>query len=142
MIVDLSRQATLCFGLLLLLFIQTLTVWLELIYKVGLTRLAMGPEMVGLFFVLSPLLVLCCPGQAQRTALWISVSLFLIARALLPYAGATSGWLLAGAGVGAFLVALCAMFSRQFRFLCGDPGVALGLAILHLDCPACLGCDV
>jgi endonuclease/exonuclease/phosphatase family metal-dependent hydrolase len=122
--------STLGFGLLLLLFLQTLTVWLESIYKIGLTKLSMGSEMAGLLFVLSPILVLFCPGRVQTTALWIAIAFFLGARALLPLAGVSAGMLLAGVGVGSFLVALCFMLSGRFRFLVGDAGAALGLAVL------------
>jgi endonuclease/exonuclease/phosphatase family metal-dependent hydrolase len=128
--VDLNIKAPLFFSTLLLLFIQTLTVWLESIYKISLTKLSVGPEAGGLLFVLSPLLILVCPARAQRMVLWGSVILFLITRGLIPLAGATGGVLLGGAGVGALLVALCLLLSRPFRFLQGDAGAALGLAIL------------
>ncbi len=130
MTMDSINRATLFFSALLLLFIQTLTVWLESIYKIGLTRLSMGREAAGLLFVLAPLLVLLCPARGQRKLLWGSVTLFLVGRSVIPTVGVAAGHLIGGATVAAFLVALCLVLSRRFQFLQGNTGIALGLALL------------
>ena len=44
--------------------------------------------------------------------------------------GVAQGVVIAGLGVGAFLVALCLMLPRPFRFLHGDAGIALGFAVM------------
>ena len=62
-------KATLLFGILLLLFIQTLTLFFDSIYKIALTKLSLGMESLGVLFLLSPLLVLILPEGAQRKAL-------------------------------------------------------------------------
>ena len=124
------HQATLLFGVLLLLFIQSLTLFFDSIYKIALTKLSMGQESLGVLFLLSPLLVLLLPKSIHRKVLWGSVALFLVSRAIVPFTGAVNGVLIAGLGVGAFLVALCLILSRPFRFLQGDSGIALGIALL------------
>lgn len=118
------------FGVLWLCFIQTLTLWLESMYKISLTRLAPGPELFGLLFAASPLLVLVCPEPAQRKVLGGAVIVFLIARAVAPMMEVTVGALVSGVGVGAFLIALCLLLAQPFRCLQGDAGSALGLALL------------
>lgn len=123
-------SGTLGFSLLLLLFIQTLTVWLESIYKIGLTKLSLGMEAAGLLFVLSPLLVLLCPEPAQRRLLWGSLVVFLGARGLLPSAGVVGGMIMGGVGVGAGLVLWSLWLSQPSRCGQGDTGIALGLAVL------------
>ena len=55
---------------------------------------------------------------------------FLASRAIVPLTGVAQGVVIAGLGVGSFLVAFCLILSRPFRFLQGDAGVALGLALM------------
>ena len=124
------HKATLLFGILLLLFIQTLTLCFDSIYKIALTKLSMGMESLGVLFLLSPLLVLLLPKGTQRKVLWGSIILFLASRAVVPLTNVAQGVVIAGVGVGAFLVALCLILSRPFRSLQGDAGVALGLAVM------------
>ena len=124
------HRATLFFSILLLLFIQTLTLCFDSIYKIALTRLSMGKESLGLLFLLLPLLVPLLPKETQRKVLWSSVILFLASRAIAPLTGVAEGVVIAGLGVGAFLVALCLILSRPFRFLQGDAGAALGIALM------------
>ena len=128
--VGIRHKATLLFGILLLLFIQTLTLCFDSIYKIALTKLSMGQESLGVLFLLSPLLVLLLPKRTQRKVLWGSVAFFLASRAIVPLTGAVNGVVIAGLGVGAFLVALCLVLSRPFQFLQGDAGIALGIALL------------
>ena len=123
-------KATLLFGVLLLLFIQTLTLCFDSIYKIALTKLSIGKESLGVLFLLSPLLVPLLPKGTHRKVLWGSVALFLASRAIVPLPGVFKGVAIAGLGVGAFLVALCLILSRPFRFLQGDAGIALGIALL------------
>lgn len=125
-----STKATLFFSVVLLFLVQTLTVWVESIYKISLTRLAPGAEALGLLFVLSPLGVFLCPESAQRRLLTGALVGFVVCRAWLPFTGAVGGVLVSGVGVGAALLCLCLLLSRPFRFLQGETGSALGLALL------------
>jgi len=125
-----STKATLLFSVVLLFLLQTLTVWVESIYKISLTRLAPGAEALGLLFVLSPLGVFLCPERAQQRLLTGALVGFVFCRLWLPFAGAVGGVIVSGAGVGAALVCLCLLLSRPFRFLQGDAGSALGLALV------------
>ena len=69
-------EATLLLSVLLLLFIQTLTLFFDSIYKIALTKLSLGMESLGVLFLLSPLLVLLFPKRTQRKVLWGSLALF------------------------------------------------------------------
>ena len=125
-----NDKATLLFGILLLLFIQTLTLFFDSIYKIALTRLSMGKESLGVLFLLAPLLAFLLPKRTHWKVFWGSVALFLASRAIVPLTGVVQGVVIAGLGVGAFLVALCLILSRPFQFLQGDAGAALGSALL------------
>jgi endonuclease/exonuclease/phosphatase family metal-dependent hydrolase len=124
------HRATLLFGVLLLLFVQTLTLFFDSIYKIALTKLSVGKELLGVLFLLSPLLVFLLPQKTHRKVLRGSVALFLAARAVVPLVGAAQAVVITGLGVGAFLVAFCFVLSRPFRALQGDAGIALGIALL------------
>ena len=130
LLTDTHRKATLLFGVLLCLFIQTVTLFFDSIYKIALTKLSLGLESLGVLFLLSPLLVFCIPLRTHRTVLWSALALFLAARAAVPLVGAAKGVVIAGLGVGAFLIVLCLILSRPLRILQGDAGIALGLALL------------
>lgn len=123
-------KATLFFGLLLLLFLQTLSVWLESIYKIGLTRLSMGPEALALCVAVAPLVLLAAPKHAGPGWMRAALSLFLAGRGLLPWVGVQWGAWAGTCAVGAFLVALCFLLTGPYRYWRGEPGYALGLALL------------
>src|ERR1022692_4128584 len=89
-------KATLLFGILVLLFIQTLTLFFDSIYKIALTKLSLGMESLGVLFLLSPLLVLLLPKGTQQKVLWGSVALFLASRAIIPLTGVAQGVVIAG----------------------------------------------
>jgi hypothetical protein len=57
------HRATLLIGVLLLLFVQTLTLFFDSIYKIALTKLSVGKESLGVLFLLSPLLVFLLPKR-------------------------------------------------------------------------------
>jgi hypothetical protein len=128
------HKATLLFGILLLLFIQTLTLFFDSIYKIALTKLSLGMESLGVLFLLSPLLVLVLPKGTQRKVLWGCIILCFASRAVVPLTGVAKGIIFAGLGVGAFLVALCLILSRPFRCLQGDAGVALAVTMQLKRC--------
>jgi endonuclease/exonuclease/phosphatase family metal-dependent hydrolase len=125
-----STKATLWFSIVLLFFLQALTLWLESIYKISLTRLAPGPEVLGLVFMLSPLCLLAIPERAQPKLLTVSFAALLVGRAVLPWAEGSLGVLAGGICVGAFLILLSLLLSRPFGSLRGEPGIALGVALL------------
>ena len=121
---------TVASALLILFFIQLLTVWIESIYRLSLIKLGPGTELAGLLFMLLPLLLLFVGGGAQRYVCGVSVFVVLLARALCPFFGAPELIVVAGTGVGTFLIVLCFMLSGTYRFPMGKVGVGTGVAVL------------
>ena len=123
-------RGTVASALLILFFIQLVTIWIESIYRLSLIKLGPGQELAGLLFMLLPLLLLFVGSGAQRFVCGVSVFVVLLARALSPFCGAPELIVVAGIGVGAFLIALCFMLSGTYRFPMGNLGVGTGIAVL------------
>jgi endonuclease/exonuclease/phosphatase family metal-dependent hydrolase len=123
-------KQTLLFALLFLFFIQLVTTWIESMYRMSLIKLSPGKEMMGLLLLLVPLALLFVGKKAERVTLWISVLILLSARALCPALGAVGLIVVAGIGVAAFLIVLSYALSSPYRFLQGDMGLAVGIAVL------------
>lgn len=123
-------NATFLSTLFLLFFIQLVTVWMESIYRMSLTKLRPGHELYGSFFIFMPIVLYLANGRWERVILWVAAVVCLAARALCPLLGAEAQIAVAGLGVGAFLVVLCFALSNAYRFLRGDIGLAVGAAVL------------
>jgi endonuclease/exonuclease/phosphatase family metal-dependent hydrolase len=123
-------RRTVLFSILFLFFIQLTTVWIESIYRMSLIKLSPGKEVAGVLLSLLPLLLLLVGKRAERVVLWLSVLILLTARALCPALGAIGLIIVAGIGVAAFLVILSYSLSAPHRFLQGDMGIAVGIAVL------------
>ena len=123
-------RRTVLFSILFLFFIQLTTVWVESIYRMSLIKLSPGKEMAGVLLLLLPLLLLLVGKRAERVVLWLSVLVLLTARALCPALGAVGLIIVAGTGVAGFLVILSYSLSVPYRFLQGDMGLAVGIAVL------------
>lgn len=122
--------ATLFFALFFLFFIQLVSVWMESIYRMSLTKLRPGHELYGTFFLFIPLVLHIAKGRYERAFLGVAAVVCFASRSLCPFWGAEARIAVAGLGVGAFLVVLCFALSRPYRFLRGDIGLAIGAAVL------------
>ena len=92
-----------------LFFIQLLTIWIESIYRLSLIELSPGKELLGLVFMLAPLVALFAGRGAPRWLFVGSLVVMFVARALCPLLEGTTLIFAAGAGAGAFLVAVCCL---------------------------------
>lgn len=123
-------RATVLFGLLLLLFFQLGGVWIESIYRLALIKLGPGRELYAGVCLLAPVVLFCVRRERERGILWAAVGVFLAARAMCPVLRPGALIVVAGLGVGAFLIVLCYAVSDGYGRLRGNVGVAAGLAVL------------
>ncbi len=128
---DTSRaHSTLLSASCFLFFIQLLTIWIESIYRLSLIELSPGKEMLGLLFVLSPLVALLAGRGARRWLFLGSLIVMFVARALCPLFEGTALMIVAGAAVGAFLVAVCCLPLDGSRVSPKNLGLGLAIAVL------------
>ncbi len=129
----------LSFGLLFLLFIQSITTFIEGIYILELLSTSLDEKVLGLLFLFSPVLMLPFGKRVPRWLIWVTFVVFIIGRGLAPYLVDTfSRMLAAGAATGAALILIPIMLvtypqpSRGARWLFPAQGFALavGLSIL------------
>ncbi|MGI6460323.1 MAG: endonuclease/exonuclease/phosphatase family protein [Candidatus Hydrogenedentales bacterium] len=125
-----DARATLLGASVFLFFIQLLTLWIESIYRLSLVELRPGKEVLGLLFVLSPLVALSAGRGAQRWLFPGSLVVMFVARALCPVLGGPALILVAGAGTGAFLVAVCCLPLEGSRVSPKSLGLGLAIAVL------------
>ena len=117
-------------GMILLFFFQLFGVWMESIYRISLTALAPGMELLGLLLFLVALPLLWLPPQSTPRLFRAAVLLFLLCRFCAPLLGTMGGILFGGVGVSLFLVLLACLLSRPYARLSPDFGKALGVAVL------------
>ena len=113
-----------------LFFIQLLTIWIESIYRLSLIELSPGKELLGLVFVLAPLVALFAGRGAPRWLFVGSLVVMFVARALCPLLEGTTLIFAAGAGAGAFLVAVCCLPLDGSRVSPRSLGLGLAIAVL------------
>ncbi|MBM3289608.1 MAG: endonuclease/exonuclease/phosphatase family protein [Candidatus Hydrogenedentes bacterium] len=121
---------TALFAVFFLFFIQLWGVWVENVFRMSLIELAMGPELLSLLFVLSPVAVVLVPAAIERPLLKAFLGLVVLIRAVCPILGAAELVVVAGIGVGASLVVFCYMLSGRYKLPGGHAAAAIGLALL------------
>jgi len=117
-------------ALVLLFFVQMLTVWIESIYRMSLVKLSMGVELLGILLPLLFLVLLMAGHRHERTVLAACFILLLAARVLCPIL--RTPWLIlaAGLGVTAFLAIVCVALTHPRRATGRDAAAGAGIAIL------------
>jgi len=125
-----DAKGTVLSALLILFFLQLVTMWIESIFRITLTELVPGQEMLGLLLMLFPVMLLFSGKKGQRLLCGMSVLALLAARALCPFFGARGLIVVAGIGVGISLAILCFMLAGVFRFRRDSMGLGLGIAVL------------
>lgn len=88
----------------LLAFIQLYTLYVESIYRMSLIKLAMGVEMLGVAFLLAPLVIIALGQRAKGLVIAVAVGGMLVARIAAPYSGVRAQIAIAGFGVACFLL--------------------------------------
>lgn len=118
------------FSILFLFFLQMLSGLVERIYAYALLNLEPDENILGLLFLLSPLVVLIFWKRAPNVVLLISGELMVIARLIEPLVTQQAVYIMAGLSVGSFFVffgVFLTKVKKQEQKISVD--MAIGLAI-------------
>ena len=123
------------FALFLLLFIQSLTVFIESIYILELLSTSLDEKVLGVLFLFSPVLLFFIGNNVPRWLIWLSFALFLVGRGVVPYLATGDQMLAAGISCAAGLILLPLMLvtyreeSEQAHWVIPAQGLALAIGI-------------
>ncbi|MES0361179.1 MAG: endonuclease/exonuclease/phosphatase family protein [Anaerolineales bacterium] len=126
------------FGVLFLLFVQSIATFIEGIYILELLSTSLDEKVLGILFLFSPILLLPFGKRVPRWLIWVSYSLLVIGRGVIPYLGTYERMIAAGIACGAALVLIPIMLvtypepRKGSRWLIPAQGLALavGLSVL------------
>ena len=123
------------FALFLLLFIQSITVFIESIYILELLSTSLDEKVLGVLFLFSPVLLFLFGRKVPRWLIWASFIFFLMGRGLIPYLETTNRMIAAGAASAAGLILLPLMLvtyrsqDEEGVWLIPAQGLALAVGI-------------
>lgn len=127
---SLKKQAPiLLYGILILFFFQLLADFVEAIYAFGLMGTSIPIEMVSLLLFFTPLLLLVFRRRVPRWALLALGYAVLVCRALEPLLDTRGRMIVAGLGVGAFLMLLPGWFAERTRLSAWALGAGMTLSV-------------
>ena len=125
----------LSFGILFLLFVQSIATFIEGIYILELLSTSLDEKVLGVLFLFSPVLLLLFGKRVPRWLILGSFLLFLIGRGMLPYLDTFPRMLAAGVACGAALILIPIMLvtypqsNQGSRWLIPAQGLALAVGI-------------
>jgi endonuclease/exonuclease/phosphatase family metal-dependent hydrolase len=126
------------FGVVFLLFVQSIATFIEGIYILELLSTSLDEKVLGILFLFTPILLLPFGKRVPRWLIWVSFSLLVIGRSLIPYLTTFERMIAAGVASGAALVLIPIMLvsypepRKGSRWLIPAQGLALavGLSVL------------
>lgn len=128
----------LSFGILFLLFVQSIAIFIEGVYILELLGGSLDEKALAVLFLFSPVLLLFFRKRVPRWLIWVSFLIFVIGRGIAPYLDTFSRMLAAGTASGAALILIPIMLVTYpqprsgSRWLIPAQGLALavGLSVL------------
>lgn len=128
----------LSFGILFLLFVQSLATFIEGIYILELLSTSLDEKVLGILFLFSPVLLVFFGKRIPQWLIWMLFLLFFAGRGLLPYLDTFPRMISAGVSSGAGLLLIPIMLvtypqsNQKDRWLIPAQGLALavGLSVL------------
>lgn len=130
-----TLQFILAFGILMLLFVQALTTFIEGIYILELLSTSLDEKVLALILLFSPLLLLLFGKHVPRWLLWAAFIIFILGRGIIPYLDTFERTLAAGIATGAGLVLIPLSLVTfpggrgGYRWLIPAQGLALGVGL-------------
>ncbi len=125
----------LSFAFFMLLFIQSITVFIESIYILELLSTSLDEKVLGVLFLFSPVLLFIFGKKVPRWLLWASFIIFLSGRGLIPYLDTTYRMIASGVASAAGLILLPLMLvtyrnqDEEAKWLIPAQGLALAVGI-------------
>jgi endonuclease/exonuclease/phosphatase family metal-dependent hydrolase len=128
----------LAFSLFFLLFVQSLSVFIESIYILELLSTSLDEKVLGVLFLFSPVFLFFFGKRVPRWLIWGVYLVFLAGRGLVPYLDTTTRMLAAGTASAAGLVLLPLMLvtyrgenkTRNWLIPAQGLAFAVGLSVL------------
>jgi endonuclease/exonuclease/phosphatase family metal-dependent hydrolase len=128
----------LSFGFFFLLFVQSITVFIESIYILELLSTSLDEKVLGVLFLFSPVFLFFFGKRVPRWLIWGSFILFMVGRGMIPYLDTTGRMVAAGVASAAGLILLPLLLvtyrkpNEEGRWLIPAQGLALavGLSVL------------
>jgi len=124
------------FAVIFLFFIQSVGTLVESIYILDLMNLNLDSKVLGLLFFFTPVLLIPLFKKFRPQLVWITFSLLLISRGLLPYLGTANRMLASGIATAAVISMFLLMLDSQPRGsthsrtgLWASAGLALGVGL-------------
>ena len=123
------------FGILFLLFIQSLATFIEGIYILELLSTSLDEKVLAIFFLFSPILLLLFRDRVPRWLVWAAFIVFIISRGMIPYLDTFGRMLTAGISCGTALILIPIMLVTYpepkigSRWLIPAQGLALGVGL-------------
>ena len=128
----------LSFGILFLLFVQSISTFIEGIYILELLSTSLDEKVLAVLFLFSPLLLLLFGKRVPGWLIWVAFIAFILGRGVIPYLDTFGRMLSAGISTAAGLVLIPIMLvtfpdaRKSSRWLIPAQGFALavGLSVL------------
>lgn len=128
--VKLNLSLSYLFGILFLFFIHNLTVLIESIYIMNLLFTKVDEKILGLFFLLSPLLLFIIKDKAKSKTILITSVISIVCRLIIPFTGTVPDIIVAGLGVASFMILLPTLLSSNTRNINIQIGIGFALGVL------------
>lgn len=123
-------QNSFLIGILFLFFIQNISTLISSIYIMDLLFTSLDEKIIGLVFILSPILLLLIKDKSKNISLLIAGLLTVICRVILPLTSTVPDIIIAGIGTASFLVFLPTLLSTKTEKLDVNFGFGFTLSVL------------
>jgi endonuclease/exonuclease/phosphatase family metal-dependent hydrolase len=125
----------LSFGILFLLFAQSIASFIEGVYILELLSTSLDAKVLAVLFLFSPILLLVFGKQVPRWLIWVTFLAFILGRGVIPYLDTFGRMLTAGISSSAALILIPIMLvtfpqpEKGTRWLIPAQGLALGVGL-------------
>jgi len=106
-----------------------ITYLVESVYMLDLLNLELDEKVLGVLFLLTPILIIFFRKKIPNYFIEIVVLIFIITRIITPLLSTSEKIISAGIGVGCFLIFLPAYFSKERRSIQEHSGLQLGIGL-------------
>lgn len=125
-----QSQNSFLLGILFLFFIQNINTLISSIYIMDLLFTSLDEKIVGLFFILSPVILFFIKDKDKNLTILISGILSVVCRIILPFTSTVPDIIIAGIGTASFLIFIPALLSTSTKKLNINFGLGFTLGVL------------
>ncbi|TFG25764.1 MAG: hypothetical protein EU533_00750 [Promethearchaeota archaeon] len=129
-----SNSHLILLSILFLFFLQLISDLVEAIYMLDLLNTSLDEKVLGVLFLLTPLILIPFKKGISSKILYIIAEIVVILRVINPFMNTANKIIVAGLGVGCFLIFFPAYLSKVIKYnddqKSTNIGVALGFAVI------------